>query len=206
MNVEEIMNSGKLYKVGELTDAQGHYHEYLQMMEEYNAAGYTPEGLEKKARILRELFAEVGENAYIQAPYHAMWGGRHVHLGNNVYINYNSVLVDDAHIYIGDGTLIAPNVTIVAASHPISPKLRAEGYGCNEPVYIGKNVWIASNVTILPGVHIGDNSVIGAGSVVTKDIPANVIAVGNPARVLREIGPDDDVYYNHGKLIAENMV
>lgn len=206
MNVEEIMNSGKLYKVGELTDAQGHYHEYLQMMEEYNAAGYTQEGLEKKARILHELFAEVGENAYIQAPYHAMWGGRHVHLGNNVYINYNSVLVDDAHIYIGDGTLIAPNVTIVAASHPISPKLRAEGYGCNEPVYIGKNVWIASNVTILPGVHIGDNSVIGAGAVVTKDIPANVIAVGNPARVLREIGPDDEVYYNHGKLIAENMV
>lgn len=163
MNVEEIMNSGKIYKVGELTEAQGHYYEYLQQMEEYNAAGYTQEGLEKKKKILHELFAEVGENAYIQAPYHAMWGGRHVHLGKNVYINYNSMLVDDVHIYIGDGTMIAPNVTIVAASHPISPKLRVEGYGCNEPVYIGKNVWIASNVTILSGVHIGDNSVIGAG-------------------------------------------
>lgn len=206
MNAEEIMNSGKLYKVMELTDEQGNYHSYLQMMEEYNLAGYTQEGLEKKNRILHELFAEVGENAYIQAPYHAMWGGRHVHLGKNVYINYNCTLVDDAHIYIAEGTMIAPNVTIVAASHPISPKLRAEGYGCNEPVYIGKNVWLASNVTVLPGVHIGDNSVIGAGAVVTRDIPANVLAVGNPAKVLREIGPEDDIYYNHGKLISENLV
>lgn len=204
MNAEEIMNSGKLYKVWEVTD--DNYHKYLQMMEEYNTAGYTQDGLERKKQILYELFAEAGENAYIQAPYHAMWGGRHVHLGKNVYINYNCMLVDDAHIYIGEGTMIAPNVTIVAASHPISPKLRAEGYGCNEPVYIGKNVWIASNVTILPGVHIGDNSVVGAGAIVTRDIPANVIAVGNPARILREIGPDDDIYYNHGKLIFENLI
>jgi len=205
MNAEEIMNSGKLYNVGELTDAQGHFYEYLQRMEEYNAAGYTQEGLENKKRILRELFAEVGENVCIQAPYHAMWGGRHVHLGKNVYINFNCTLVDDAHIYIGDGTMIAPNVTIVAASHPLSPKLRAAGYGCNKPVYIGKNVWIASNTTILPGVHIGDNSVIGAASVVTKDIPANVLALGSPAKVLRTIGPEDEIYYDHGKLIAENM-
>lgn len=206
MTTEELLNSGKLYKVWELSNDEGEYYKYLQMMEEYNAAGYTPEGEEKKRRILNELFAEVGEGSYLQAPYHAMWGGHHVHLGKNVYLNFNATLVDDANIYIGDGTMVAPNVTIIAASHPISPKLRAEGYGCNEPVHIGKNVWIASNVTILPGVHIGDNSVIGAGAVVTKDIPANVLAVGSPARVLREIGPDDDVYYMHGKLISENLV
>lgn len=206
MNTEEILNSGKLYKVWELTDTGGKYFEYLQLMEDYNAAGYTEEGQRRKAEILRELFAEVGDGAYIQAPYHAMWGGMHVHLGKNVYINYNCTLVDDANIYIGDGTMIAPNVTIVAASHPISPKLRAEGYGCNKPVYIGKNVWIASNAVILPGVHIGDNSVIGAGSVVTKDIPENTLAVGNPARVLREITEDDEIYYDHGKLISENLV
>jgi len=206
MTAEEIMNSGKLYKVMELTDEQGHYYEYFQQMEEYNAAGYTPEGEKKKTQILRMLFAEVGEGAYVQAPYHAMWGGRHVHLGKNVYINYNCTLVDDVNIYIGDGTMFAPNVTIVAASHPISPKLRAAGYGCNKPVYIGKNVWLASNVTVLPGVHIGDNSVIGAGAVVTKDIPENVFAVGTPAKVLREIGPNDDIYYDHGKLISENLV
>lgn len=206
MTPEEIMNSGKLYKVSELTDEQGHYHEYLQLMEAYNAAGYTQEGLAKKQEILKTFFAEAGENAYIQAPYHAMWGGRHVHLGKNVYINYNCTLIDDAHIYIGDGTMIAPNVTIISASHPLSPKLRAEGYGYNLPVYIGKNVWLASNVTVLPGVHIGDNSVIAAGAMVTKDIPSNVLAMGCPAKVIREIGPEDELYYNHGMLIAENLI
>lgn len=204
--VEEMLNSGKIYKVMEWTDKDGDYHKYLQMMEMYNSLGYTPEAEEKKADILRDLFAEVGEGAYIQAPYHAMWGGKHVHLGKNVYVNFNSTFVDDAQIYIGDGTMLAPNVTIVAASHPMSPKLRAEGYGCNKPVYIGKNVWIASNVTILPGVHIGDNSVIGAGSVVTKDVPESVFVAGNPAKIIREITKDDDIYYDHGKLISENMV
>lgn len=203
---EEIMNSGKIYKVMELTNQDTHYYEYLQLMETYNSLGYTEEGLKEKQRILKELFAEVGENSYIQAPYHAMWGGHHVHLGKNVYVNFNCTFVDDAQIYIGDGTMIAPNATIIAASHPVSPSLRAGGYGCNKPVYIGENVWIASNVTILPGVHIGNNSIIGAGSVVTKDIPPNVIALGNPIKILREITPDDDIYYDHGKLISENIV
>lgn len=175
-------------------------------MEVYNAMGYTKEAEDKKQKILKELFAEVGENTYIQAPYHAMWGGHHVHLGKNVYVNFNCTFVDDAQIYIGDGTMIAPNVTIIAASHPVSPSLRAKGFGCNKPVYIGKNVWLASNVTVLPGVHIGDNSIIGAGSVVTKDIPENVIAFGNPVKVQRQITPDDDIYYDNGKLICENIV
>lgn len=157
--VEEIMNSGEIYKVADATDP--HYYEYLQMMETYNSLGYTDEGEKEKRRILKELFAEVGENCYIQAPYHAMWGGHNVHLGNNVYINFNCTFVDDAQIYIGDHTMIAPNATIIAASHPVSPSLRKEGYGCNKPVHIGKNVWIASNVTILPGVTIGDHSIIG---------------------------------------------
>lgn len=203
---EEIMNSGKIYKVMELTNQDRHYYEYLQQMETYNALGYTEEGQKEKQRILKEVFAEVGENSYIQAPYYAMWGGHHVHLGKNVYVNFHCTFVDDAQIYIGDGTMIAPNVTIIAASHPISPTLRAEGYGCNKPVYIGKNVWLASNVTVLPGVHIGDNAIIGACSVVTKDIPPNVIALGNPIKILREITPDDDIYYDHGKRISENIV
>ncbi|MBL3530368.1 sugar O-acetyltransferase [Companilactobacillus zhachilii] len=206
MNSEDILNSGKLYKVGQVSDGEGNYNEYLQNMEDYNAAGYTSEGLQKKKLILKKNFAEVGEDTYIQAPYHAMWGGKHVYLGKNVYINFNCTLIDDANIYIGEKTMIAPNVTIISASHPISPKLRSEGYGCNQPVHIGKNVWLAANVTVLPGVHIGDNSVVGAGSVVTKDIPSNVLAIGTPAKVLREIGPDDDIYYNHGKLISENLV
>lgn len=200
------MNSGKIYKVMELTTEDTHYYEFLQKMEEYNSLGYTEEAERKKHEILIELFAEVGENTYIQAPYHAMWGGHHVHLGKNVYINFNCTFVDDAQIYIGDGSMLAPNVTIIAASHPVSPKLRAQGYGCNKPVYIGENVWIASNVTILPGVHIGNNSIIGAGSLVNKDIPDNVIAFGNPAKVIREITAEDDIYYDHGKLISDNIV
>lgn len=203
---EEIMNSGKLYKVMGGTYEDTHYYEYLELMERYNSLGYTKEGEMKKQQILKELFAEAGEDSYIQAPYHAMWGGHHVHLGKNVYINFNCTFVDDAQIYIGDGTMIAPNATIIAASHPVSPSLREKGYGCNKPVYIEKNVWLASNVTVLPGVHIGDNSIIGAGSIVTKDIPPNVIALGNPAKIVREITPDDDIYYDHGKLIAENIV
>lgn len=204
MNLQEVLNSGDLYQVGKWTDE--HYFEYLQQMEEYNAAGYTAEGQAKKAAILRRLFAEVGENAYIQAPYYAMWGGRHVHLGKNVYINFNCTLVDDAEIYIGDGTMIAPNVTIVTASHPLSPDLRAQGYGYNSPVWIGKNVWIASNVTILPGVHIGDNAVIAAGSVVTHDLPAGIFALGTPARMVREIGPEDEVFYRHGMRVEDHLV
>lgn len=202
----EILNSGELHKIAELAEKEGHYYEYLQKMEEYNAAGYTKEGLERKARILREAFASAGEGAYIQAPYYAMWGGRHTHLGKNVYINFNITLIEDAEIFIGDGTMIGPNVTIAAGSHPISPKLRAEGYSCNHPVHIGKNVWIGSCVTILGGVHIGDNSVIAAGSLVTRDIPANVIAMGRPAKVYREITQEDDIYYDHGKLISGHIV
>lgn len=203
---EKIMNSGKIYNVMELANKDTHYYEYLQRMETFNSLGYTEEGEKEKQRILKELFAEVGENTYIQAPYHAMWGGHHVHLGKNVYINFNCTFVDDAQIYIGDGTMIAPNATIIAASHPVSPSLRAEGYGYNKPVYIGENVWIASNVTVLPGVKIGNNSVIGAGSLVNKEIPSNVIAWGNPVKIVREITPDDDIYYDHGKLISENIV
>ena len=204
-DLEQKLNSGKVYQVIAQENQDPRFSEYLEKMEKYNTLGYTERAEKEKQQILKELFAEIGNNSYIQAPYHAMWGGRHVHLGKNVYINFNCTFVDDAQVYIGDDTLIAPNVTIITASHPISPALRAQKYGCNWPVFIGKNVWIASNVTILPGVTIGDNSVIGACSVVTKDIPANVVAMGTPAKVVREITPDDDIYYDHGKLIAENM-
>lgn len=204
-DLEQKLNSGKVYQVIAQENQDPRFYEYLEKMEKYNTLGYTERAEKEKQQILKELFAEIGNNSYIQAPYHAMWGGRHVHLGKNVYINFNCTFVDDAQVYIGDDTLIAPNVTIITASHPIYPALRAQKYGCNWPVFIGKNVWIASNVTILPGVTIGDNSVIGACSVVTKDIPANVVAMGTPAKVVREITPDDDIYYDHGKLIAENM-
>ena len=145
--------------------------------------------------LMEQMFAEVGENCYIQPPFYANWAGEHVHLGSNVYANFNLTLVDDGHIYIGDKTMIAPNVTITTATHPVLPALRERGIQYNVDVHIGKNVWIGAGVIILPGVTIGDNAVIGAGAVVTRNIPANVVAFGVPCRVMRPIGERDEKYY-----------
>lgn len=124
-----------------------------------------------------------------------------MHFGKNVYANFNLTLVDDTHIYVGDYTMFGPNVTIATAGHPICPELREKGLQYNMPVRIGKNCWIGANAVILPGITIGDNVVIGAASVVTKDIPSNVVAVGNPCRVLREVGEHDRKYYYKDRKI-----
>lgn len=154
-----------------------------------------PTELRKRAEMLKEMFAQIGENCYIEPPLHANWGGHHVYFGKNVYANFNLTLVDDTHIYVGDYTMLGPNVVIATAGHPILPDLRKEAYQYNMPVHIGKNCWLGAGVIVLPGVTIGDNTVVGAGSVVTKDLPANVVAVGNPCRALREINDRDKEYY-----------
>ena len=151
--------------------------------------------------MLKEMFAEIGEDCYIEPPFHANWGGKHVHFGKNVYANFNLTMVDDTHIYVGDYTMFGPNVTVATAGHPILPELREQAYQYNAPVRIGKNCWIGAGALILPGVTIGDNSVIGAGSVVTKDIPSNVVAVGNPCRVLRSISNHDREFYFKNRQI-----
>ena len=138
---------------------------------------------------------------YIEPPFHANWGGKHVHFGKCVYANFNFTAVDDTHIYVGDYTMFGPNVILATAGHPILPKLRTQAYQYNMPVHIGKNCWLGAGVIVLPGVTIGDNTVIGAGSVVTKDIPSNVVAVGNPCRVLREINEHDKEYYFKNRKI-----
>ena len=160
-----------------------------------------PTELDKRAEMLKDMFAEIGEDCYIEPPLRSNWGGHHVHFGNSVYANFNLTLVDDTHIYVGDCTMIGPNVTIATAGHPILPELREKAYQFNQPVHIGRNCWLGAGVVVLPGITIGDNSVIGAGSIVTKDIPANVIAVGNPCRVLREINEHDREYYFKDKKI-----
>ena len=166
----------------------------------------SPSQAEEKDRYLREVFAECGENCYIELPFRANWGGHHVHFGSGIYANFNLTVVDDGHIYVGDQVMFGPNVTVITAAHPVNPELRKKAYQFNRDVHIGENVWIGSNVTILPGVHIGENSVIGAGSIVTKDVPANVVAVGNPCRVLRHISERDDMYYyKDAKLDWENL-
>ena len=165
----------------------------LERLYEYNHT--RPSQNEEREALLKEMFAEIGEGVYLEPPFHANWAGHHVHMGKNVYANFNLTLVDDGEIYIGDYTMIGPNVTIATAGHPVLPELRQEAYQFNIPVHIGKNVWIGAGVIILPGVTVGDNTVIGAGSVVTKDIPSDVVAVGNPCRVLRPIGEKDRIYY-----------
>ena len=160
-----------------------------------------PTEMEKREKMLKEMLAEIGENCYIEPPFHSNWGGKNVHLGKNVYFNFNATMVDDTHIYIGDYTMLGPNVVIATAGHPILPELREKALQYNMPVHIGKNCWLGAGVIVLPGVTIGDNTVIGAGSVVTKDIPANVVAVGNPCKVLREINEHDKEFYYKDKRI-----
>ena len=160
-----------------------------------------PSDYEKKQRYMKDVFAECGENCYIELPLRANWGGRHVHFGSGIYANSNLTLVDDGHIYVGDKVMFGPNVTIATANHPVDPELRGRALQYNKDVYIGENVWIGAGVIIVPGVSIGKNSVIGAGSIVTKDIPENVVAVGNPCRVLREISERDKEYFYKNELI-----
>ncbi len=160
-----------------------------------------PSETEKRAQLLQQMLGDCGENVYIEAPFYANWGGRHCHFGKNVYVNYHLTCVDDTHIYIGDYTMIGPNVTIATAGHPILPRLREQAFQYNIPVTIGKNCWLGAGVIVMPGVTIGDNTVIGAGSIVTKDIPANVVAVGNPCCVLREINEHDKEYYYKDRRI-----
>ncbi|ENC6724314.1 sugar O-acetyltransferase [Vibrio harveyi] len=176
--------------------------ECLETLYDYNQT--RPSEGERRSNILNHLLASVGKNCYIEPPLRANWGC-HTHLGDNVYANFNLTLVDDTHIYIGDHVMIGPNVTIATAGHPIDPELRRDIAQFNIPVHIGNNVWIGANSVVLPGVTIGENSVIGAGSVVTKDIPANVVAVGNPCRVLREIGKHDKEFYFRDRKIEQNM-
>lgn len=192
MSVFGALHSGKPYST--VDDALVREQALcLEKLCDYNAT--RPLQAEKRAELLKEMFAEIGENCYIEPPLHANWAGKFVHFGKNVYANFNLTLVDDTHIYVGDSTMIGPNVTIATAGHPILPVLREKVYQFNLPVRIGKNCWIGAGAIILPGITIGDNTVVGAGSVVTKDLPANVVAVGNPCRILREIGERDKVYY-----------
>ncbi len=184
----EILHSGELYDPGdeELAAVQ---LQCLEKLYDYNAT--RPLEQERRRELLTEMFAEFGEDSYIEPPLRANWGGRFVHFGAGVYANFGLTLVDDTHIYVGDETLFGPNVVIATARHPLEAELRRHALQSNAPVRIGRNCWIGAGVLIMPGVTVGDNTVIGAGSVVTRDLPAGVLAVGNPCRVLRRLDGGD---------------
>ena len=192
MTEYEKLHSGEIYFPG---DSQIQKEQTACQEKLYDFNQTRPSELDKRTAMLKDMFAEIGEGCYIEPPLHANFGGHHVHFGNWIYANYNLTLVDDTHIYVGDYSMFGPNVTIATAGHPICPELRQKGLQYNMPVRIGKNCWLGAGVIVLPGVTIGDNVVIGAGSVVTRDIPSNVVAVGNPCRVLRQIGEHDRRYY-----------
>ena len=190
-SLDDKLRSGELYSCID-TELQQRQQECLEVLYDYNHS--RPGETKRRVELLNKLLANMGENCYIEPPLHANWGC-HTHLGNNVYANFNLTLVDDTDIYIGDSVMLGPNVVLATAGHPVDPELRRLVYQFNQPIHIGNNVWIGAGVIVLPGVTIGDNSVVGAGSVVTKDIPANVVAVGNPCRILREINEHDREYY-----------
>ena len=201
MTNREKLHSGDIYYPTDET-IMIEQIECLEKQYDYNAT--RPKEGEKRQALLKEMFAEIGEGCYVEPPLHSNWGGHHVHFGKNVYANFNLTLVDDTHIY--DYTMFGPNVTIATAGHPILPELREKGYQYNMPVRIGKNCWLGAGVIVLPGVTIGDNVVVGAGSVVTKDLPSNVVAVGNPCRVLREVNEHDrEYYYKDRKIKFEEL-
>ena len=196
MTEKERIHTGEIYLPGD-DEIMEWQIKCLDRLYDFNNT--RPTELDKREAMLKEMFAEIGEGCYIEPPFHANFGGAHVHFGKNIYANFGLTCVDDTHIYVGDYTMFGPNVTVATAAHPILPELREQLYQYNKPVHIGRNCWIGAGAIILPGVTIGDNTVIGAGSVVTKDIPSDVVAVGNPCRVLREITDKDREYWQKQK-------
>ena len=148
---KDKMHSGELYLPND-KDIMAEQLLCLEKLYDFNAT--RPTEYEKREKMLKEMFAEIGDGCYIEPPFHSNWGGKHCHFGKNVYANFNLTLVDDTHIYIGDYTMIGPNVTVATAEHPILPELRKKGYQYNFPVTIGKNCWIDAGAVIVPGITI----------------------------------------------------
>lgn len=198
MDFKAKLHSGELYDPmdGEILEEQ---LQCLDLLYDYNQT--RPREGEKRAALLKEMLAEVGEDCYLEPPFHANWGGRHVHMGKNVYANFGFTCVDDTHIYIGDYALFGPNVVLATANHPFLPELRKKGCQYNLPVHIGEGAWLGAGVVVAPGVTVGDYAVIGAGSVVTRDIPPYVLAAGSPCRVVRPLDERDRKYYHRDRQI-----
>lgn len=190
-NEKEKMITGQPYKAfGDiLLSERQHAKELI-----FDFNNLRPTDVEKRNEIIKNLFGKTGNTFFIEPPFRCDYG-YNIEIGENFYSNYNLIILDCAKVIIGDNVLIAPNVGIYTAGHPLHYEMRNEGYEYAFPIFIGNNVWIGGNVIINPGVKIGDNSVIGAGSVVTRDIPENVVAVGNPCRILKQITVEDKLFY-----------
>lgn len=198
MEQRDNMHNGKLYDPND-NSVMEEQMVCLDRLYDFNQT--RPSEMDKRNAIMKEMMGDVGKDCYIEPPFHANWGGKHVHFGDGVYANFGLTCVDDTHIYVGSHTLFGPNVVLATAGHPMMPELRKHGIQYNMPIHIGENCWLGAGVIVVPGVTIGDNVVIGASSVVTKDIPSNSVAMGTPCRVVRKINDHDKEYYFKDKKI-----
>ncbi len=198
MEQRDNMHNGKLYDPND-NSVMEEQMVCLDRLYDFNQT--RPSEMDKRNAIMKEMMGDVGKDCYIEPPFHANWGGKHVHFGDGVYANFGLTCVDDTHIYVGSHTLFGPNVILATAGHPMMPELRKHGIQYNMPIHIGENCWLGAGVIVVPGVTIGDNVVIGASSVVTKDIPSNSVAMGTPCRVVRQINDHDKEYYFKDKKI-----
>ncbi len=202
MNQKERMLAGLPYKAW----LDGLAEERLackQKLYEFNML--PPSEAEQVPARLKDILGKTGESLWIEAPFHCDYGWN-IEVGNNFFANYNLVILDVGKVTVGDNVMCAPNVSIYTAGHPLHPEMRNTGYEYGIPVTIGDNVWVGGSAVIMPGVHIGSNVVIGAGSVVVKDIPDNVIAVGNPCKIIREITEEDKKYYFKNRPFDEESL
>ncbi len=201
--MKDRMHTGELYLPGD-EEISEWLLRCLDRLYDFNMT--RPTERKRRQGMLREMFAEIGEGCCVEPPFHTNFDENHVHFGNYAYANYNLTCVDDTHIYVGDYTMFGPGVIVATAGHPILPELREQAYQYNAPVHIGRNCWIGAGAVILPGITIGDNVVVGAGSVVTKDLPDNEVAVGDPCRILRKINDHDREYYFKNRKIDPEIL
>jgi maltose O-acetyltransferase len=180
---KQKMLTGELYS-SEDAELAAESQRASRLLRMYNST--TAEQQQQRQQILQDLFAEIGAKIKIVPPFHCDYGSN-IYTGNNLYVNYGCVILDCHTVHIGENVLIAPYVQIYTAYHPTDPETRLTGRELAAPIRIGHNVWIGGGAIICPGVTIGDNTSIGAGSVVVTDIPKNVVAVGNPCRIIRHL-------------------
>lgn len=191
MTEKERMLNGMLYKAFDAELGKDN-KKSRQITRLFNTT--TEEQMDYRTQLLKELFQESGKNLYIEPPFRCDYGCN-IKVGENFYANYDCIIIDVCQVEIGDNVFFGPRVCIYTAGHPIDAEIRNTMLEYGKPVKIGNNCWIGGNTVILPGVTVGNGVVIGGGSVVTKDIPDNVIAVGNPCKILRDITKEDKEYW-----------
>lgn len=190
-NEKKKMLSGKLYIANDPQLADD-YKKCRMLVRLFNST--TEEQRDYRRQLLGELLGSCGERCYFEPPVHFDYGCN-TYVGENFYANFDCIILDVNKVVIGDNVMFGPRVNVFTAGHPVDAEIRAEELEYGYQITIGSNVWVGGNSTINPGVTIGDNVVIGSGSVVTKDIPSNVVAAGNPCRVIREITDKDKEFW-----------